>query len=68
LEVLALKERNKYLETRLTLAVVNFEELEIKKEILLTKISEHENEIENLLKNEKRISEEVKVLQKKMTI
>ena len=34
----------------------------MKKEILLTKISNHEDEIENFLKNEKRMSEEVKSL------
>ena len=64
MELLALKERNKDLETRIALAVVNFEELEMKKETLLTKISNHEDEIENFLKNEKTMSEEVTNLTK----
>ena len=54
-----LKEKNKDLETKLALARVEFEEKEIYKENLLTKLSERETEIENFLKNEKSLNEQI---------
>ena len=53
----ALLERNKDLETRLALATVNFEELEIKIETFSRKISQQDDEIENYLRNETKLKE-----------
>ena len=48
-----LRERNKYLETRLALAKVEFEEMEFSKVKLLTDLSKCEDEIESFLKKER---------------
>jgi hypothetical protein len=49
------QERNFDLETRLALAKVEFEEMEIKKENLLCEISNNEDEIENSQKKERML-------------
>ena len=53
------------LEKRLAIAKVEFEEMEIEKQRLLTVISKNEDEFENFLKKEWNKS---KVLQRKITI
>ena len=59
---MAIEERNKDLETRLALATVNFEEMELQKEDLLKKISKQDDEIETFIKNDNILTEKIKVL------
>ena len=61
----ALAERNKDLETRLALAKVEFEEMEIQKEDMLKRISKHDDEIETFVTGEKVLTEKIKVLSNK---
>ena len=59
---MAIEERNKDLETRLALASVNFEEMELQKEDLLKKISKQDDEIETFIQNDNILTEKNKGL------
>ena len=61
-EVIALRESKKDLETRIEIAKVDFEERELEKESILAKLDKQDEEIEHYLKNERMFSEEIKVL------
>ena len=62
IEVIALRESKKDLETRIEMAKVDFEERELEKETLLAKLNKQDEEIEHFLKNERMFNEEIKVL------
>ena len=61
-EVNALRESNKDLETRLALAKVDFEERELEKDTLLVKLQKQDEEIEYFVRKERMLNEEIKVL------
>ena len=58
------KERNKDLETRLELAKVEFEEMELVKETMTIKLSKQDDDIESFLSREKGFKEQIDVLTK----
>ena len=58
-EILALKERNKDLETNLALAKVEFEEIEIDKEALVKEISKCEEQIEHYIRKEIMLNDQI---------
>ena len=62
IEVIALRESKKDLETRIEMAKVDFEERELEKETLLAKLNKQDEEIEHFQKNERMFNEEIKVL------
>ena len=62
IELKRLRERNKDLETRLELAKVEFEEMELTKGNLTEKISNQDDEIENFLNSERQLKHKVDVL------
>ena len=61
-ELLTLRENNRDLETRLAMAKVEFEEKELEKQTLLTKLSNQDDEIEHFLKQERKLNENIKAL------
>ena len=64
IELNNLKGRTKDLETLLELAKVNFEEIELGKELMVKKLSAQDDEIESFLQTEKKLKEQIKVLAK----
>ena len=58
-EINALRESNKDLLTKLEMARVDFEEKEVEKETIISKLSKKDEELEQLLKNERMLNEEV---------
>ena len=64
IELNNLKGRTKDLETLLELAKVNFEEIELGKELMVKKLSAQDDEIESFLQTEKELKEQIKVLAK----
>ena len=61
-ELNKVKERNRDLETRLELAKVNFEQLELEKEDFIKKLSSQDDDIESFLQTEKKLNNRIKVL------
>ena len=61
-EVKNLRENNKDLETRLAMARVEFKENDLEKETLLTKLSKQNEDIENFLTQERKLHDQIKVL------
>ena len=59
-----MKEKNKDLETRLALAKIEFEEMEVFKENQMVDIARRDDEIENLLKKEKMLNGKIDKLSK----
>ena len=57
-ELRTLRNMNNDLKTRLALATVEYEEMEVQKEKLLTEKAKHERTIENFMNTEKKIIEE----------
>ena len=61
-EVIALRESNKDLLTKVEMGRVDFKEKELEKETLISNINKKDEEIEQFLKNERMVNEEVKAL------